>query len=80
MAVQAILGAFLAALQSSRISGSTGNTVSSGSSTREEDRRASRTTRGTSRQRQNVFFLWYGYPVIWIRPATWCVDEQQTSA
>ena len=60
-----------------RISGSTG---SSGSSSREEDGRASCTTRGTSRQRQNVFFLWYGYSVVWIRPATWCVDEQQTSA
>ena len=46
----------------------------------EKDRRASRTKRSASRQRQNTLFLWYGYPVVWIRPATWCVDEQQRSA
>ncbi|MFR8061959.1 MAG: hypothetical protein ACLU6V_05265, partial [Lancefieldella rimae] len=45
MAVQAILGAFLAALQSSVSFGSTGSTDSSGSSTREEDGRASCTTK-----------------------------------
>ncbi|WP_314774837.1 hypothetical protein [Lancefieldella rimae] len=80
MAVQAIFGAFPAALQSSVSFGGTGSTDSSGSSTREEDGRASRTKRSASRQRQNILFLWYGYPVIWIRPATWCVDEQQRSA